>query len=400
MPVVLCSISRDRRVTPVSPQCIVVRYCTDFFTKEQYMSKLTRAFRQSIFMLLTMLPLLASAAPISSTRTRLVQRLDRLHLPLSLPDSETFTQRKIADYLEYGGPSTEKMLGRADQYFPIFEYYLCKYDMPASLKYLSVAESMLQPGVVSPASAAGLWQLMPATAREMGLRVDAQIDERFDLHRSTEAAVLMLRNLHLEFGDWTLALAAYNAGAGRVKRAIRSAGSTEYAKVNAFLPGETRRYVSAYLAAAYALNYYQDHNLSPRGLPAVSSIRIFERTNLSKVARAGGVRLSTLIRMNPVFVQHLIPTSERGYLLRVPQEHYEAVKLYFWGRPNLVELLREDDLNIARSVSVDMNFDPTLLLTGCRSEHLIYDVPAGRLALLGEQMMLNVYKNQRAYASL
>jgi membrane-bound lytic murein transglycosylase D len=159
-------------------------------------------------------------------------RLAGLELPLSTPASDAHLQRKLKDYLGGGSHSTERMLGRANQYFPVFEYYLAKHNMPESLKYLAVAESMLVPGAVSSARAAGLWQLMPATARSMGLRVDGTVDERLDMYRSTEAAVIMLQELHEQFGDWHLALAAYNCGPGRVRRAIRAAGGhTFYPKV-------------------------------------------------------------------------------------------------------------------------------------------------------------------------
>ncbi|MEM1359654.1 MAG: lytic transglycosylase domain-containing protein, partial [Bacteroidota bacterium] len=162
--------------------------------------------------------------PSTDPTTEISRRLAGLQLPLTAPASDAHLRRKLKDYLGNGSESTERMLGRANQYFPVFEYYLEKHGMPESLKYLAVAESMLVPRAVSGAKAVGLWQLMPATARGMGLRVDNVVDERMDLYRSTEAAVIMLKELHQQFGDWHLALAAYNCGPGRVRRAIRRAG--------------------------------------------------------------------------------------------------------------------------------------------------------------------------------
>ncbi len=117
-------------------------------------------------------------------------QLDEMNLELSTTACDAHLQRKLRDYLGRGSHSTERMLGRANQYFPIFEYYLKRHNMPESLKYLAVAESMLVPGAVSPARAAGLWQLMPATARSMGLRGDGTVDARRAMDRSRASVSL------------------------------------------------------------------------------------------------------------------------------------------------------------------------------------------------------------------
>ena len=370
------------------------------------MSKLPRTCYRWLLCLLVVIPTLASATPVSPvksthrTEAQLTNRLQRLDLPLPTTATDAFTQRKIADYLGPGGRSTERMLGRANLYFPIFEYYLAKHDMPASLKYLAVAESMLVPGAVSSARAAGLWQLMPATAREMGLRVDDTVDERLDIHRSTEAAVLMLKALHEEFSDWNLVLAAYNAGGGRVRQAIRTAGSATYERVKAYLPGETQRYVAAYLAAAYAVNYYEDHGLIPRELPGTESVRIYRRMSLAKLARECNIRPATLRRINPMFVQAYIPASDLGYRLRVPAKQKYVVQQFLWGRSNLVELPADENLEVAASVARAHDFDPLAMLLGVRAEHLIYATPVWSLRQLQERLLLDYLDDYRSFASL
>jgi membrane-bound lytic murein transglycosylase D len=382
---------------------------SDFFTKFISMSKLPLAARHLLYLLLTMLPFLASASTNNTSSTlkvlthnnkQTVNRLDRLDLPLTLSTSDAFTQRKIDEYMEGGHRNTEKMLGRANLYFPVFEHYLHKHGMPASLKYLAVAESMLVPGAVSSASAAGLWQLMPATARGMGLRVDGIVDERLDLHRSTEAAVIMLKELFDRFGDYHLALAAYNAGGGRVSQAIRAAGSDCYEDVKDHLPRETQRYVAAYLAAAYAVNYYDDHGLSPSEMDGVSSILIYRHTSLAEVARRTDVRASTLIRMNPMFVRAYIPDSDYGYRLRFPAQHQASIRDYFWGAQNLVELPRDEQLSTAEEVALDRGYDPYALLLGCSSQTVAQFTPHWQLELMREQMLLNYFESYRSFASL
>ncbi len=303
------------------------------------------------------------------------QRLAGLELPMPTPAAnDAHLRRKLKDYLGGGSHSTEKMLGRANQYFPIFEHYLAKHNMPESLKYLAVAESMLVPGAISSARAAGLWQLMPATAREMGLRVDGTVDERLDMYRSTEVAVLMLKELHDQFGDWHLALAAYNCGPGRVRRAIRAAGGhTYYPKVKRFLPRESQRYVAAYVAAAYTVNYYGDYGLTPADYlleDSVASLNVYRQLNLKRVARACDLPVSLVYKMNPGFVRGYIPRNNDGFRLRVPLTHKWEVQTYIWGRPNLVILDSDPELELAGDFAASVSFDPNQWLMGCKSANL------------------------------
>lgn len=370
------------------------------------MSKLLQVSHLLLFTLLMGCPSTAGATHYSPLNTRthsqaqLVHRIQRLDLPLATPTTDAFTQRKIDDYLGRGGRGTEKMLGRANQYFPVFEYYLRKHGMPASLKYLAVAESMLIPGAVSPASAAGLWQFMPVTGREMGLRVDSIIDERLDLHRSTEAAVIMLKGLHEYFNDWHLALAAYNCGAGRVRGAIRRAHSKRYEDVHAFLPQETQRYVAAYVAAAYAVNYYGDHGLTPHEVVGSESIRVYRHISLAKIARECDVRVATLRRLNPMFLQAYIPASKEGYHLRVPHEEKYRVQQFLWGRPNLVELPTNKRVEAAAATADIMGYDPLAILLGCRTTRLVYGRPGWGMQQLRDRMLLRFHDTYRAIASL
>ncbi|WP_116108623.1 lytic transglycosylase domain-containing protein [Lewinella sp. IMCC34191] len=369
------------------------------------MSKLRPVLRQLLILLLVTVTYTLQASPnspsnsqVERSRAKIVNRVQQLDLPLKVATTDDFTDRKINEYLELGHRSTERMLGRANQYFPVFEYYLRKHHMPASLKYLAVAESMLVPGAVSPVSAAGLWQLMPETAREMGLRVDSIVDERLDLYRSTEAAVLMLKRLHGEFGDWHLALAAYNCGNGRVRKAIRLAGTKQYSKVQAFLPGETQRYVASYVAAAYAVNYYGDHGLIPYELEGTDYVMVHRYMNLAKVARECDVRIATLRRLNPNFVRGYVPSNVSGYRLRIPSQKKQEVQHFLWGRPNLVELPRTEDLPAAHATAAMMGYDPQMILLGVSAERLLFKRPSWAFQSLRDGLLMNFYDSYQALA--
>lgn len=122
---------------------------------------------------------------------------------------------------------TAKVLGLSQLYFPLIEDALAKYNIPLELKYLAIVESALNPTAISRAGAAGLWQFMPGTGKMYGLDITSYQDERFDPIKETEAACKYLRFLYNTFGDWNLALAAYNSGPGNVNKAIRRANGKE-----------------------------------------------------------------------------------------------------------------------------------------------------------------------------
>ncbi|MBL7811270.1 MAG: transglycosylase SLT domain-containing protein [Bacteroidetes bacterium] len=145
---------------------------------------------------------------------------------------------------------------RMQLYFPIYEQVLDRYNLPQELKYVSIIESNLYPNAQSWCGASGLWQFMPYTGRSMGMRIDYTIDERKSIIRSTEKACEYFRNSYNQFGDWLLAIASYNCGAGYVQRAINlSGGSKDFWKIKNFLPKETQNYVPKFIAAAYVLNF-------------------------------------------------------------------------------------------------------------------------------------------------
>lgn len=169
---------------------------------------------------------------------------------------DLYTQRKREQ--------TGRMLGLAQLYFPVFEEALDRHGLPHELKYLAVVESALFPGARSRAAAVGLWQFMVGTGKMYGLHVDSYMDERCDVYASTDAACRYLKDLHRIFGNWELALAAYNCGPGNVNKAVRRAGGTlDYWAVYNHLPRETRGYVPAFIAVNYVFNHAADHNIYP-----------------------------------------------------------------------------------------------------------------------------------------
>lgn len=218
----------------------------------------------------------------------------------------------------------EIMLGLTDYYFPIFEEILDQHNMPHELKYLAVVESALNPRAVSRAGATGIWQFMYGTARMYGLTMNSFVDERRDPVRATHAAAMYLKDLHKIYNDWTLAIAAYNCGPGNVNKAIRRAGGKRnYWDIYYFLPRETRGYVPAYIAATYAMNYYDEHNLSPRAISMpvfIDTIRVNRQLHLGQVSEVLGIELQLLRDINPHYRRDIIPGNSQDFAIALPIE--------------------------------------------------------------------------------
>jgi len=223
---------------------------------------------------------------------------------------------RIREYTLGWRKGTERLLSKGNIYFPIFEKTLNDYNLPLELKYLSVIESSLRPTVESKAGAVGLWQFMKGTARMYKLKVTRSVDERKDPIKSTDAAARYLRDLHLEFGDWTLALCAYNCGPGRLRKAIRKSGSWDFWTLRKYLPKETSKYIPKFIAASYLMNYYSEHGLMPDELPFelqyTSSAKVFDRLNFAQIAKESGTNVKTIKQLNPSYLYNYIPHNSNG----------------------------------------------------------------------------------------
>lgn len=211
---------------------------------------------------------------------------------------------------------------RQDLYFPLFEKYLRQYDLPEELKYLSVIESGLNPKAVSPARAVGLWQFMAGTGRYFGLSTDWYVDERMDPEKSTDAACRYLSQLYRLFGNWELALAAYNSGPGTVRKAIRKSGYKKtFWEVYPHLPRETRAYVPQFIAIIYALNYAEQHNLvetAREKLILHDTLAVRQFVHFETFAKLTGTCLEDMQKLNPAVQRNVIPDNGRKYVINVP----------------------------------------------------------------------------------
>lgn len=242
---------------------------------------------------------------------------------------EMVYNKDVRRYIElYGGrrfAQMQRMLGLAYLYFPLFEATLDKYDVPLELKYLAIVESALNPTARSRAGAKGLWQFMYTTGKMYGLKTNSMVDDRFDPIRSTDAAARHLYDLYEIFDDWSLALAAYNSGAGNVTRALRRAGGVKsYWAIQPYLPRETQSYVPAFMAVVYLASYAEEYGIVPEK-PAVyfqetDTITIHDVLAFDQISELHGVPVETLRLLNPAFVRDIIPAKDgKAYTIRLPR---------------------------------------------------------------------------------
>ncbi len=209
-----------------------------------------------------------------------------------------------------------KLIAQVDNfklYYPIVKRIFKEEGLPQDLALLAIVESNGEPWAVSKAGAAGLWQLMPGTARRLGLRVNGYVDERFDIEKSTRAAARYLKELYGQFKRWDLAIAAYNAGPGRIRERLRKLGADEFWDLTK-LPDETLNYVPRFYAV---LSLVHEKGLLERpSKERLVKIKVASRTSLYRISKTLKVPFRKLYLFNRQFKRKIVPA---GYFVYVPQ---------------------------------------------------------------------------------
>ena len=233
-------------------------------------------------------------------------------------------EKVINGYLKYRKKYYPALMAKAKYYFPIFEQYLDQYDIPLEMKYLAIVESALKPKARSRVGASGLWQFMYGTGKQFNLKVSSYVDERYNPIKSTIAACKYLSQLYTIFGDWDLALAAYNSGPGNVRKAIkRSGGYRNYWNIRPYLPRETAGYVPAFYATMYIFEYASAHKIYSE-LPQLfafqtDTIHIKRTISFDQISETINVDEQVLSFLNPSYKLDIIPyVKNRDYTLRLP----------------------------------------------------------------------------------
>jgi membrane-bound lytic murein transglycosylase D len=253
-----------------------------------------------------------------------IERIKKMNSFIQIPYND-IVRNYIIMYSEKMPKRMPYMLGLCKYYMPIFEEIFDQYDLPIELKAMAIIESAMDPRAESRVGAKGMWQFMYQTAKIYGLHVDSFVDERMDPIKSCEAAAQYLSDAYNMFGDWNLAIASYNCGAGNVQKAIkRAGGSRKFWDIWPYLPKETRSYVPAFVGALYTLEYYKEHGMKPEavGMPAgTDTLVINKQLHLKQVSEMTGAPLDQLKNLNPQYRHEIIPGHEREYILRLPYQY-------------------------------------------------------------------------------
>ncbi len=225
--------------------------------------------------------------------------------------------------ITYTHGNTLLAIKRANRYFPVLAPILKKNGLPADMIYLAVIESTLNPRALSPAKAAGLWQLMPATGKEYGLEVNDDVDERYDPVKATEAASRYLKNAYAKYGNWESVAASYNGGMARISKEL-GAQQAESA-FNLYLADETMRYIFRMLAmklimenpSAYGFNLTADQLYQPIVYKTVEVSGPVD--DWAAWAKEQGIDYLTLREHNPWIRSKSLPNkTEKTYKVNIP----------------------------------------------------------------------------------
>lgn len=260
-----------------------------------------------------------------NTDSLYIARMQGIMTPVPL----TYNREVRTAIERFCSPNYANTFSYAYYYFPIIEEEFTNAGIPIEIRTLAIVESGLNPLAKSGKSAVGIWQFIPATGKEFGLEINSMVDERCNPRLASRAAAQYLKRMYNIYGDWTLAIAAYNCGPGRVNRALSSSGvSLEDAgrlfwDIYEYLPSETRGYVPLYMGATYAFAYHRAHGVTIPTPPmpiAVDTVMINRPLHLEQVSSTLDIDIELLKMLNPEYTMQIIPATTKSYPLTLPVE--------------------------------------------------------------------------------
>ena len=229
-------------------------------------------------------------------------------------------------YTERRREHLSNIIARSELYFPLFEEFLAKYNLPLELKYLAIVESALDPCAKSSSGAMGLWQFLYHAGLMFNLNVNSYEDERCDPVKSTDAACRYLAYLYQNLQDWQLALAAYNGGIGEIQKAIvRSGGKKNYWDLRPFLSEQVKGYVPAFIAVNYVMNHYSSHKITPSNpiirFSETDTVVLYKTLTFSQISAASGASMELISLLNPSYTKEIVPADEKPVKIVIPKKN-------------------------------------------------------------------------------
>jgi membrane-bound lytic murein transglycosylase D len=247
----------------------------------------------------------------------------------------------VQDFMIQNKQELDEMKTWGRPYFRLIDGILTQYGLPSELKYLAVIESNLKPTALSWVGAVGPWQLMPATARVLGLKVNRKVDERKNYYKSTKAAAIYLRDLYTELGDWLLVIAAYNGGTANVYRAIKKSNSHDFWQLQYYLPAESRNHVKKFIGTQYTFEgqgsvttltkqeatdqlsgsamYVFNRNLNKEELAGAKTMNVSGKYYSTVISKYILMDVTEFNRYNPDF-DKVMASANNSYDLKLPSD--------------------------------------------------------------------------------
>ncbi len=246
----------------------------------------------------------------------------------------------IQFYAKSDASRFQRHINRAAPFEKVVKNILKSKGLPTEIFYLGIVESGYRTDARSHAQAVGVWQFIKGTGKRYGLKMNSYVDERRDPYRSTEAAALYLKDLYNVFNSWELALAAYNAGEGRILRAVMAGKTRDFWELadRGYLPEETLNYVPKFIAAAVVGENLEKYGLSKNpaslSLPDLEIVEVPHSTRLSTIANSAGIPVEILANNNPQLLRGITPPFNNSYHLWVPRKHIASVQVAVSQMPN------------------------------------------------------------------
>ncbi|HSA60537.1 MAG TPA: LysM peptidoglycan-binding domain-containing protein [bacterium] len=329
------------------------------------------------------------------------------------PDIPLVMNDRVQDWLDYfqgtGRSHFERYLARSAKYIPMIRKVLKQHGLPQDLVYLAMIESGFNPHAYSRARATGTWQFIYQTGVRYGLQVDQWVDERRDPEKSTVAAAKYLKDLYDRYNDWYLAAASYNAGEGKIDRAIRKYATEDFWELShgRYLRNETKDYVPKLIAAAMIARdpeKYGFKNIPYESPVAFESVEIEEPVDLRVAAKCAGITYEEMKALNPEILHWVTPPQGRNYQIKVPAgtggkflSSYASLKPY--------ERLGDEKVTVDEIKSIrrlaDEHDVPPVLLAAANGRGIDDTLSAGTQITLpmappeGESFYEKVYERRR-----
>ncbi|MFQ5736784.1 MAG: transglycosylase SLT domain-containing protein [Thermodesulfobacteriota bacterium] len=266
--------------------------------------------------------------PLPRTEGKVCLDAPQVTVDDSIPGVPIVVNKNVESFIKYfqtsGRKYFERWWDRSQKYMVMIRAILRENGLPEDLSYIAFIESGLNPKARSRSNAVGMWQFIKGTAVRYGLRVDWWMDERMDPEKSTQAAARYFTDLYDRFGSWYLAAAGYNAGEGRVSRAVKKHGTDDFwalARHKRTLRRETRNYVPKYLAALMISKdpvSYGFEELEYREGPPYEKVKVSGAIDLRVIARAAGASLKEIKDLNPELRRWFTPPDYPGYEVKIP----------------------------------------------------------------------------------